>query len=446
MEVPEWRAGVARVTITPPVGIPMIGFAGRGNANGVHDDLSATALVVEGPGSGAAPGRAAIIACDLLWLEEPAVARVRAAVAGLTRIAPDHVLIACSHTHYGPMLDPGSELAGPQVGPYLDNLVHLLAGAAAMAGSRLAPCRFGFGEGEARIGVNRRERLADGRMILGQNPAGPYDPRVALLRIDSAEGGPLALLLNHACHPVSLGGACTQISADFPGVARRLIEAETGTTTLFLQGSTADVNPLLMGWDWSHPDRLGTTLGEEAIRVYADIAVAPATGRVEMARAEVDLPPLLPASEEEGDALVAGLVAELERAREAGAPGPIWWARGRLDRARRGLDALRGGPAVEPVPASLAALRIGEVALATSPGEIFTRLGGAIVDGSPFPHTVFAGYTDGSIGYVPTRDAYPEGGYEVTHACRVAPEAGDLVVSTSGRLLEAVMGGGGATG
>ncbi|HEX4214796.1 MAG TPA: hypothetical protein VIA06_15870 [Candidatus Dormibacteraeota bacterium] len=435
MEVPEWRAGVARVTITPPVGIAMIGFAGRASSNDVQDDLTATALVVEGPGSGGAPGRAAIIACDLLWLEEPAVARVRAAVAALTDVAGDHVLIACSHTHYGPMVDAGSELAGPQVGPYVDNLVHLLAGAVAMAESRLTPCRFGFGEGEARIGINRRERLADGRMILGQNPDGPYDPRVALLRIDDAEGRPLALLLNHACHPVSLGGTCTHISADFPGHARRLIEAETGTTILFLQGSTADVNPLLMGWDWSHPTRLGTTLGEEAIRIYKGITPAPASGFVGMARAEVDLPPLLPPSVEEGEALVASLTAELERVREAGAPGPIWWAGGRLDRARHGLEALRGGPGVEPVPASLAALRIGQIALATSPGEIFTRLGGAVVDGSPFAHTMFAGYTDGSIGYVPTRDAYPEGGYEVTHACRVAPEAGELVVSTAGRLL-----------
>jgi hypothetical protein len=45
----DLSAGVARVTITPPIGIPMIGFAGRGPAGGIHDDLKATALVLEGP-------------------------------------------------------------------------------------------------------------------------------------------------------------------------------------------------------------------------------------------------------------------------------------------------------------------------------------------------------------------------------------------------------------
>jgi hypothetical protein len=50
-----------------------------------------------------------------------------------------------------------------------------------------------------------------------------------------------------------------------------------------------------------------------------------------------------------------------------------------------------------------------------------------IVSRSPFRHTLYAGYTDGTIGYVPTRAAYAEGGYEATHACRVAPEAGEQI-------------------
>ena len=45
----DLSAGVARVTVTPPIGIPMFGFAGRGPAAGIHDDLTATALVLEGP-------------------------------------------------------------------------------------------------------------------------------------------------------------------------------------------------------------------------------------------------------------------------------------------------------------------------------------------------------------------------------------------------------------
>ena len=69
------RAGVARVTITPPIGIPMIGFAGRGPARGLHDDLTATALVLEGPPAPRAADppddgltRLAIVACRFCFL------------------------------------------------------------------------------------------------------------------------------------------------------------------------------------------------------------------------------------------------------------------------------------------------------------------------------------------------------------------------------------------
>ena len=134
----ELRAGVARVTVTPPIGIPMFGFAGRGPAGGIHDDLTATALVLEGPqaelsgnGQGAGVSRLAIIACDLLFLRAEEVRAVREAIARLTDMPPDHVVIACSHTHYGPLTEPDRDEQGPQVEPYLANLVHLLAGAVA---------------------------------------------------------------------------------------------------------------------------------------------------------------------------------------------------------------------------------------------------------------------------------------------------------------------------
>ncbi len=54
---------------------------------------------------------------------------IRQAVALLTGIPADHVVVGCSHTHYGPLTDPDRGSALTQVGPYLANLVHLLAGA-----------------------------------------------------------------------------------------------------------------------------------------------------------------------------------------------------------------------------------------------------------------------------------------------------------------------------
>jgi len=446
--VTDVRAGVARVTVTPPIGIPMFGFAGRGPAGGIHDDLTATALVLEGPqarlnGDAQDPGvsRLAVIACDLLFLRAEEVRAVRQAIAQLTDIPPDQVVIACSHTHYGPLTEPDRDEQGPQVETYLANLVHLLAGAVAMARARTVPCRLGFGQGEVRIGINRRERMADGQIILGQNPLGPVDPRVAVLRIDGVDGSPLAAVLNYACHPVSLGGKCTDISADFPGTARRLMEEETGATCLFLQGATGNINPLLMGWDWTHLARLGLPLGAEAVRIYWSAAPSaePTGSGLAAASSQLQLPPLLPSSIEEGRETIAMLETERVRVSAAGEEGALWWAERRLARARKGLDALQGGTPVPPVEAELMALRLSDsVGLVTAPGEIFTEIGQAIVARSPFPHTLYATYTNGTIQYVPTRAAYEEGGYEVTHACQVAPEAGEQIEEESVRLLRSI--------
>src|SRR5689334_11529702 len=153
----ELRAGVARVTITPPIGIPMIGFAGRGPARGVHDDLTATALVLEGPPAplpGASPtagvSRLAIVACDLLFLRDKEVRATREATSRIADVPADQIAIACSHTHYGPLTEPDRGEQDPMVEAYLANLVHVLAGAVAMARAAAVPCRLGFGAGEAR--------------------------------------------------------------------------------------------------------------------------------------------------------------------------------------------------------------------------------------------------------------------------------------------------------
>jgi hypothetical protein len=62
----------------------------------------------------------------------------------------------------------------------------------------------------------------------------------------------------------------------------------------------------------------------------------------------------------------------------------------------------------------------------------------AIKEGSPFPWTAVAGYTDAAVWYVPTRDSYAEGGYEVDRACRVAPEAGEVIQESGLKLLRSL--------
>src|SRR5262249_46656773 len=133
------------------------------------------------------------------------------------------------------------------------------------------------------------------------------------------------------------------------------------------------------------------------------------------------------------------LQAQAERVRQEGASeGSVWWAESRLRQAEARYASLCDGVLLPTIPAELCALRFGDVALVTAPGEIFAETGMEVKRRSPLPRTCFVGYSNGTIGYVPIPAAYPEGGYEVTHACRVAPEAAGMIAETSLALLQEV--------
>jgi hypothetical protein len=230
-----------------------------------------------------------------------------------------------------------------------------------------------------------------------------------------------------------------QVSADFVGTMRRLVESFTGTTCLFLQGAAGNINPIEMRHSFEPARRLGVMLGGEVARLFEQTGFpgAESSGApLAVASRAVALPAMRFDSLEEGERRVADLEAEVRRLREENASaGSLWWAESRLRRAIAMRESLQTGVPLASIPAELCALRFGDVALVTAPAEIFTETGMEIKRRSPLPHTLYAGYTNGSIGYVPTPTAYPEGGYEVTHACRVAPEAAGIITDTSLELL-----------
>lgn len=449
-------AGVARVVITPPVGIAMVGFAGRGPAIGVHDDLLATALVLaeRGPG-GEADSRVALVAADIIGIHADTVtAAIKSQVERVTGIPSARVILSCSHTHFGPALNAprDGDGAGPELA-YQAALPHHIAGVVAMADAARRPVTLAAGRGSVKIGINRRERRPEGHIVLGQNPGGNLDTEVQVWRFDAADGDPVspgaplgwlqwaaepvAVLVNYACHPVSLSSQMRMISADFPAVTRGIVEELVGGTALYVQGACGNINPVFMGPDWDHPLRLGRALGAEAVRV-ALLAQPIAGTPLRMARETVAFPGLLPPSKEAAKERIARLEAERERlAPQEGNLGAKEWNQRGLERARKGLEALETGvlPVVE---GDLSVLRLGDAALAFNPTELFCEFGMAIKEASPFPWTAIGGYTDGSAGYFPTRASYPEGGYEVDRACRVAPEAGELLQATTMRLLRSV--------
>ncbi len=426
----ELRAGVARADITPPIGIPLVGFAGRGPSEGVHDPLLATALVLEFGGT-----PALILTADLLFFNDRLTADVRQHIERATGVPAWNILLCASHTHYGPP-DEASPDSPPEVAEYLGRLKVQLAEMSEAAFSLLQPVSIGYGVGRCSIGINRRERRPDGQIVLGQNPGGPCDREVRIVRLDTAGGQPYAAVVNFACHPVSAGGGMRQISADYIRAMRELLETYHGVTVLFLQGAAGNINPVEMRHSFEPAQWLGTTLGGEVAKVFALIRTSPAEG-LAVASTRLELPAMAFESLEEAQQSVEALQTDLRRLESEGAgQGSIWWAKSRLERGQKMLDNLKTGAPLPTIPAEISCLRFGDIALVTSPGEIFTETGRAIKKNSPIPATLFAAYSNGSIGYVPVPEAYAEGGYEVTHACQVGPKAAGMIEEAALTLLK----------
>lgn len=250
----QLKAGVAAVNITPPIGGYQAGFNQREPTVGIHDDLYAKALVLERDGV-----KTAIVTADILSLDTGLTARIRRLIRRQTGIK--HVLLTASHTHSGPFIGPWHGDVSRKDLAYIDVLCRKITGTVFMANNDAAAVRVRSGAGHTEIGVNRRLPGDDGKgRVLGENPDGPVDCEVPVLLLEKTDGSALALLFTYACHAIAAWNP-PYISADYPGVAQRLIESKLGCPALFSQGAGADINP--RGPRSARSFELAKALGEE---------------------------------------------------------------------------------------------------------------------------------------------------------------------------------------
>ncbi|MBN1878237.1 MAG: neutral/alkaline non-lysosomal ceramidase N-terminal domain-containing protein [Anaerolineae bacterium] len=397
-------AGVAREIISPPKGIYLIGYGAGGRNNvGVHDDLTATALVL-------AHGRlhVAWVACDLLCINEAIVDRVRAALGSTVE-----VIIACSHTHSGPIVyaDDHSRRARRD---YVDFLVARIVSAVKRAEATLVPVTLAWGRAEADIAVNRRERKPDGSIIIGVNPDGVVDSTVSVLRVLTLQGDSLATIVNYACHGTVLGPQNRWVSADWIGAMRARVEIELGGMALFLQGATANLNPVhntlsLSEDPWSAVQTLGERVARQVLSACGECEPC-ADAPLRFARQEIELPL-------EAEVTTVTPPKHHYRRQLAVSVGLPRWLSFVVDPllAQRypWHSCIVARNAVWHVPLRINTVRIGEIGVVTFGAEVFTEIGMMVKSVAPTAKTLFASVSDGCIGYLPTDDAHTAGGYEV---------------------------------
>jgi neutral/alkaline ceramidase-like enzyme len=271
------RAAVAKVDITPAPGVQLWGYSSRKSpATGTLDPLYARVLVLE-TGS----QRLALISVDLGRPFGPASLQW---LRNATRKDVSYLILMATHTHSGPVVQdnyprgtPAWETAG----------LEKIAKAVAEACTNLTPAQIGTGYGVVFIGHNRLRPNSDGSVSwfernLTEIPTAPVDGTVSVLRIDRADGQPLAILVNYACHPVVFGSDNLEYSADFPAAMARTVEEALASKPLcfFLQGAPGDINPYyavtpIEQGAVAARDQAGRRLGQEAVRILEQIHTKP---------------------------------------------------------------------------------------------------------------------------------------------------------------------------
>lgn len=474
----KFRAGAASMSLEPPLGLPMVGFVRRfQTANRSAGDLEVTASVFE-----AGDTRAVVCGIDTLGIQAPEIDHLRARVAAAADADPGAVLLNFNHTHCAPPASAGlASLGGamdtalePMAETYIEDVASRTVAAVRIAVSRLEEARVQWAVGYCDESVNRRERTAGGRVILGWHEDGVVDRQVPVLQAARRDGSAIVTVVTWGCHPVAVGPGVLAYCADFPGALRRTVRDWTGAECVFVQGAGGDVLPrTAFGADCSAAERIGRRLALAALgaidrrpawpRCYErqhDGSVTPF--HVYRPRpAEVDAP-VLTATERRAtfplQALpsVTDVEAELhhveqaiQEAIDAGADA------GRLNILRydqlwasRTLAALKEGNCPRAAEGPVHALRIGDGAFVTGPGEIFSEIGLAVRERSPASVTAYAGYTNGLISYFPTAAEYPSGGYEPDYGNRtfglpsqVTPECAGILVDTALDTLDVVFPG-----
>lgn len=426
----------------------MDGYGGRLTpSQGVHDPLSARALVLD-----YGDATCAIIGCDLLGIHPRMTAEVRRRAKESIGIAEDAVVLAALHNHAGPV-----GLRAGMFSRYDEELAETTIAKIVRALEQAWSSR-------KAVTIKTGEAIVDTVAINRRDPEWSSDTTLRVVLFDG-EDGPVASLLNFACHATVLNGANLMLSGEFPAVASRIVEAATGAGAVYLNGACGDVNPMWMRQDFASVERAGQAVGGAAVRLIADLRAASegirahnirwdefpereVNGRVvkprlRIAQREIELPLREFETEE-------NYVSRIQLARvdaeeySASSPGrrQAMAALQRYEGERWAADWARRSGESGTQRVEVQAMSLGDgLGLLALPGEFFAETGATIREASGVEQLLVACYANDYVGYVIPEHAFSEGGYE-SGVTFFTGEAEAIIRKSSLELLREVCGDG----
>ena len=393
-------AGIAKVDITPTENLYMGGYDEScrvGRSDGAYGKIYIRALIFEDNIK-----KIAFVECDIVSISTGENEAIRKLISKDTGIPVENIMLGCVHNHAAPSLDKQNSES-----QWYNNFNNNVVKAVKDAIADLEPVKIGGGIGRSALGMNRRKKMEDtisyttfdennssqsygkyktdnpvkiremaGVCRLGANLEGDIDDEVGIMRIDKMSGEPKAIFVNYACHGTSLGGRNNKISPEWNGNMLEYIEKTIpGVKGIFAQGAAGDINPRFVGGLDGYRDnlentvKLGYEIGKEVVDIYSKIKTdSPIDPEIKILHKNIVCP------QKYGEVV--------------------------KDFRHTTLD----------VPTSV--IRIDDFEWVTFPGELFHKIGQVIKSSTHARYPFLVGYCNGSLGYLPTQQAYSEGGYE----------------------------------
>ena len=415
---PGIRAGAAECNITVPVGYEIQHYFRQ--SIGVHDSLYARCLYLEDPEGSSV----AVICLDLLYGDFQACDELRKEIRERTGIGD--ALINFSHTHASVALGARgkTKIFNDTNSIWNDRTIDAILGIAQQAKEQAVPVSLRTGRADVQVGFNRR--LLDeetGHIYMGDNREGPVVPWVNVLVANHKKTGKtMAVLFEHAAHPVIVPHTSRLISADYPGAAVKRVREVLGEdmVAMFGQGCLGNINGYPLRSTHEKADEAGVKLGNAVIQAIENSdPIHSNTFSIQTTRFMLPSAPL-PSEEEWATMLAEHKKADLEEMNQYDYmgewPGGASTSSMRMKQLNRIREMLDRGEEPPPRRFDACALMFGnEWCLTALNYELFCQYELWIDQEAPFRRTMTFNVTNGGQGYIALDEALrmgPKGGYE----------------------------------
>jgi hypothetical protein len=430
--------GYAQEIITPPVGVGLAGYMNKRPNIGMYDDLYVKTVIIDN-----GKVRCGITVFDLVALHDELHAAIKERiVAEFGEELYSNMIICANHTHTGPEFRQGLDELGKFA---FDAVVDGAIRSIRRAIMNIQPGEIEYGSVYNNpYGFVRRYWMKNGTLITNpgwgnpdiDKPESDFDRTIGIIRIVQ-NGRTAAVICNIAQHGDTIGG--NLVSADWYGRFAQEIQhsLKASMPVLVLDDASGDIN------HFDFRQKINQTNYDEAVRIgrgYAAIVLAQLdkleklqSDEIIVKNSSVTIPhrklteaelaearhtlETVPDIPKEGDFESQDLANKV--------PAALRYF------AQRALDChAKSTPSHD---CRLTTIEFGkELAVVSLPGEPFNGIAKSIREKSPFKNTFIVSLSQTQSGYVPLKECFARGGYEVQPGINtVAPEAAEEIVNAA---------------